>query len=270
MIASASGRGPGRLARTLRNGSYVTVRRGDGGRWAPRRGKQPGRDRRPGNRRAAEPFPPDAAYEAGGDAFDYSLLGDRLHVSIFDALGHGLSSGLLASVAIASCRNTRRARGSLAAMVARADDAIAGFFGDEQFVTALLCDLDLATGLFIWVSCGHPPPLLIRGRSVKELARTARPPGGRRHPVRPAAPGRLHCQARQHAPARTRDDAAAQPRDRRAPQRPPARRRDRRPGRVAAPSAGPCAHPLNRGAGLDIGRRAGKQGDELAELRRGR
>jgi hypothetical protein len=26
------------------------------------------------------------AYEAGGDAFDYSLLGDHLHVSIFDAL----------------------------------------------------------------------------------------------------------------------------------------------------------------------------------------
>jgi hypothetical protein len=118
------------------------------------------------------------AYEAGGDAFDYSLLGDHLHVSIFDALGHDLSAGLLASVGIASCRSTRRAGGSLAAIAARADDAIAGFFGEERFVTALLCDLDLATGLLTWIPCGHPPPLLIRGRTVKELARTARPPLG--------------------------------------------------------------------------------------------
>jgi serine phosphatase RsbU (regulator of sigma subunit) len=118
------------------------------------------------------------AYEAGGDAFDYSLLDDHLHVSIFDALGHDLSAGLTASVGIASCRSTRRAGGSLTAIAARADDAIAGSFGEERFVTALLCDLDLVTGLLTWIPCGHPPPLLIRGRTVKELARKARPPLG--------------------------------------------------------------------------------------------
>ena len=118
------------------------------------------------------------AYEVGGDAFDYSLLGDHLHVSIFDALGHDLAAGLLASVGIASCRSTRRAGGSLAAIAARADDAIAGFFGDDRFVTALLCDLDVVTGLLRWIPCGHPPPLLIRSRAVKELARAARPPLG--------------------------------------------------------------------------------------------
>jgi hypothetical protein len=118
------------------------------------------------------------AYEAGGDAFDYSLLDGHLHVSIFDALGHDLSAGLLASVGIASCRGTRRAGGSLADIAARADRAIAGSFGEDQFVTALLCDLDLGTGLLSWIPCGHPPPLLIRRRSVKELTRTARPPLG--------------------------------------------------------------------------------------------
>jgi hypothetical protein len=118
------------------------------------------------------------AYEAGGDAFDYALLDGHLHVSIFDALGHDLSAGLLASVGIASCRGTRRAGGSLADIAARADHAIAGFFGEDQFVTALLCDLDLGTGLLRWIPCGHPPPLLIRRRSVKELARPARPPLG--------------------------------------------------------------------------------------------
>jgi serine phosphatase RsbU (regulator of sigma subunit) len=118
------------------------------------------------------------AYEVGGDAFDYSLLNDHLHVSVFDALGHDLSASLLASVGIASCRGTRRAGGSLSAIAECADDAIAGFFGDGRFVTALLCDLDLDTGLFTWIPCGHPPPLLIRGRAVKELARPPRPPLG--------------------------------------------------------------------------------------------
>jgi hypothetical protein len=119
------------------------------------------------------------AYEAGGDAFDYSLLGDHLHVSIFDALGHDLAAGLLASVGLASCRSTRRAGGSLASIMARADHAIARQFGEDRFVTALLCDLDLVTGLLRWIPCGHPPPLLIRGnRTVRELDRTPQPPLG--------------------------------------------------------------------------------------------
>ncbi|HEY6495462.1 MAG TPA: SpoIIE family protein phosphatase [Trebonia sp.] len=118
------------------------------------------------------------AYDAGGDAFDYALLGDHLHVSIFDALGHDLSAGLMASVSIASCRSTRRAGGSLPVIAARADDAIACAFGEDQFVTALLCDLDMVTGLFTWIPCGHPAPLLIRGQTFRELAGPPQPPLG--------------------------------------------------------------------------------------------
>src|SRR5947209_19205503 len=94
------------------------------------------------------------AYEAGGDGFDYSLLGDRLHVSVFDALGHDLAAGLLASVGLASCRSTRRAGGALAAIMARADHAIASQFGNDRFVTALLCDLNIETGQFTCIPCG--------------------------------------------------------------------------------------------------------------------
>jgi hypothetical protein len=119
------------------------------------------------------------AYEVGGDAFDYSLMGDRLYASVFDAAGHDLAAGLLASVAVASCRNTRRSGGTLAGIAARADHAIARQFGDGRFVTALLCELDVATGQFSWIPCGHPPPLLIRGNKViKELARRSQLPLG--------------------------------------------------------------------------------------------
>ena len=119
------------------------------------------------------------AYEVGGDAFDYALRGDLLHVSIFDSVGHDLAAGLLASVAMASCRSTRRAGGSLADVAARADRALARQFGGSRFVTAVLGDLDTRTGLLRWIPCGHPPPLLIRdNRVVKELSRKPRPPLG--------------------------------------------------------------------------------------------
>ncbi len=119
------------------------------------------------------------AYEVGGDAFDYSLAGDCLHVAIFDGVGHDLEAGLIASVAVASCRRTRRAGQTLAQTAADADDAIARHFGDTRFVTALLGELDVPTGQFSWISCGHPPPLLIRdSKVVKELARPPRLPLG--------------------------------------------------------------------------------------------
>jgi hypothetical protein len=127
------------------------------------------------------------AYEVGGDAFDYALIGERLHVSIFDSAGHDLASGLLASVGMASCRSTRRSGGSLADIVVRADHAIASQFGKSRFVTALLCDLDIRTGEFSWIPCGHPPPLLIRGNKViKELAAPPQLPLGIAHLDSPA------------------------------------------------------------------------------------
>jgi hypothetical protein len=119
------------------------------------------------------------AYEVGGDAFDYSLLGDRLSVSIFDAAGHDLTAGLVTSVALAGCRNTRRSGGDLLQLAARVDQAIAGQFDQSRFATALLCELDIAAGHLTWIVCGHPPPLLIRDNQVvKELLREPHPPLG--------------------------------------------------------------------------------------------
>jgi serine phosphatase RsbU (regulator of sigma subunit) len=119
------------------------------------------------------------AYEVGGDAFDHSLLGDRLHVSLFDSVGHDLTAGLISSVAMASCRTTRRSGGDLTEIAACADQVISEQFGASRFATALLCDLDTTTGEFTWLPCGHPPPLLIReGKVVKQLTRSPRLPLG--------------------------------------------------------------------------------------------
>jgi serine phosphatase RsbU (regulator of sigma subunit) len=118
------------------------------------------------------------AYEVGGDAFDYSLIGDRLPISIFDAAGHDLTAGMIASVALASCRNSRRSVATLPQMAELADEVIREQFGSGRFATALLCELDVRSGRFTWLPCGHPPPLLIRGNTIIKLDRTPRPPLG--------------------------------------------------------------------------------------------
>ncbi|MEU9048338.1 MULTISPECIES: PP2C family protein-serine/threonine phosphatase [unclassified Kitasatospora] len=111
------------------------------------------------------------AYDVGGDAFDHSMAGSRLHVSLFDAMGHDLASGGASSVALAACRCTRRAGGGLADIVRAIDRTLAQWIPD-RLLTAVIADLDTATGELAWVNCGHPPPLLIRdGRVVPDALR---------------------------------------------------------------------------------------------------
>ncbi len=109
-------------------------------------------------------------HEVGGDAFDYSLDGDTLHVAVFDGMGHGLQATLLASVALAAYRNARRSGRSLLETAAVVDEVLADQFGDDSFVTAVLGRLDLVTGTLSLLSAAHPAPLLIRnGRPVGEV-----------------------------------------------------------------------------------------------------
>jgi serine phosphatase RsbU (regulator of sigma subunit) len=110
------------------------------------------------------------AYDVGGDAFDYALNGNVAHVAVFDAVGHGLQASLLTNLAVSCYRNTRRAGLDLAAAAATIDHALDDMFGGERFVTAMLCQLDVDTGVFRWINAGHPAPMLLRGSQVvKEL-----------------------------------------------------------------------------------------------------
>ncbi|MDP9466481.1 MAG: serine/threonine-protein phosphatase [Actinomycetota bacterium] len=110
------------------------------------------------------------AYEVGGDAFDYALNGNLAHVAVFDAVGHGLQASLLANLAVSCYRNTRRAGLDLAAAAATIDQALDAMFGGERFVTAMLGQLDVDTGVFRWINAGHPAAMLVRhGQVVKEV-----------------------------------------------------------------------------------------------------
>jgi hypothetical protein len=126
------------------------------------------------------------AYEIGGDALDYAIDGDTLHLSIFDAMGHDQAAGLTVALATGMCRNSRRENNSLTDTSVAIDTAIGTQFDRRRFTTGILADLDHRTGLLSWVNRGHPPPLLIRqGRWLKELRCTPTPPMGFQIPIPP-------------------------------------------------------------------------------------
>jgi hypothetical protein len=117
------------------------------------------------------------AYDVGGDAFDYAFNAPTLHFAIFDAVGHGLGSSLLATLAINGYRNARREGAALIETYGRVDRLLAERSPD--FVTGHIVELDTMTADLRWVNAGHPPPLLVRrGHIVRTLTSRPRPPLG--------------------------------------------------------------------------------------------
>jgi serine phosphatase RsbU (regulator of sigma subunit) len=105
----------------------------------------------------------------GGDTFDYSLSRDQLHLSVTDAVGHGVDSSLTATLCVGSLRNTRRHGATLLQQATLTNEALAehgcGPEG-ERFATALLARLDLPTGDLELVNAGHTAPYLARDGEV--------------------------------------------------------------------------------------------------------
>jgi serine/threonine protein phosphatase PrpC len=125
-------------------------------------------------------------YDNGGDAFDYAVNEDTLHLGIFDAMGHGLAAAGVAAFGLSAYRHSRRGGHDLAETYAAMDDAVGGQFPGERYVTAVIARLDLDSGRLSWISAGHPPPLVIRdGRHVLPLVAPPSTPLGVETPVAP-------------------------------------------------------------------------------------
>jgi len=109
------------------------------------------------------------ASSVGGDTFDYAMDRDRLYLALTDAMGHDVAAALLATLAVGSLRNGRRAGQSLPDVAAGASRAVADHGPLPSFVTGLLMRVDLATGTAQVVNAGHPPPFLIRDGRVDSV-----------------------------------------------------------------------------------------------------
>jgi serine phosphatase RsbU (regulator of sigma subunit) len=110
------------------------------------------------------------AYEVGGDCFDYALNDAVFDLAVFDPVGHGMTSALIAALCVGSYRHDRREGHSLERIHAGLDATMAREFTELAFATGQLARIDLDTGLLTWTNAGHPPALLVRnGQVIKEL-----------------------------------------------------------------------------------------------------
>ncbi|GEA87088.1 hypothetical protein Q760_00765 [Cellulomonas cellasea DSM 20118] len=108
----------------------------------------------------------------GGDTYDYSLARDVLHLSMTDAMGHGVASALLATLCVGALRNARRHGLSLLEQADAANAALCAHqatVASEGFSTGLLGRLDLVTGVLELVNAGHALPYLLRDGAVESV-----------------------------------------------------------------------------------------------------
>ncbi len=121
------------------------------------------------------------AAEIAGDTFDYSLARDVLHLSMTDAMGHGVGAALTATLCVGGLRNARREGASLLAQAAATNAALvenAAANALDDFVTGLVGRLDLRTGTLELINAGHVAPYLVRGGVVRALDLPVDPPLG--------------------------------------------------------------------------------------------
>ena len=89
------------------------------------------------------------AAEIAGDTFDYSLARDLLHLSMTDAMGHGVAAALTASLCVGGLRGARRQGATLLEQASATNAALAEHAvgsSKDDFVTGLIGRLDLRLG----------------------------------------------------------------------------------------------------------------------------
>ena len=108
-----------------------------------------------------------AAKEVGGDFYDFYMLDDyRLVITIADVSGKGVPAALFMVISKTILKNTALSEGAEAdftEVVRRANRQMCENNEEMLFVTVFFGVLDIRTGDFTYVNCGHNPPLLRQG-----------------------------------------------------------------------------------------------------------
>jgi len=105
-----------------------------------------------------------AAREAliGGDLYEIVAVPGAVRLIIGDVRGKGLDAVRLATVVLGEFRAGAVERDDITSLARQMDTRMRPYLGDEDFVTALIAEVD-SHGLASVVCCGHPPALLFAG-----------------------------------------------------------------------------------------------------------
>ena len=118
--------------------------------------------------------------KVGGDLYDVAITPHGIRLIIGDVRGKGLGAVEVAADVLGMYREVAHGVHTLQELARRLDAGLARRWGQyEEFVTALLAEIDPDAGRLTIYSCGHPPPLLISedGVAVLEVPAPAPPLG---------------------------------------------------------------------------------------------
>ena len=119
------------------------------------------------------------SYEVGGDWFDYVENYDGAWIAIADAVGKGATAGALGGIALAALRAARRSDRTLEEAARTMHEVVYDVGRPEFFVTAIVGRWQAVYGVFSWINCGHPPPLVVSPtNAIEQLTTTSSLPLG--------------------------------------------------------------------------------------------
>lgn len=131
------------------------------------------------------------ASEVGGDYFDYlPLSGGRLAVVVGDVAGHGMPAGLLMAMAKSAIYTQIQIDGDPSQLMGRLSETLLRLSADNQFMTLVFAEIDVAAGRLRYSNAGHHYPLHYRSATgtIEQLESTGLPLGML---PRPAGPFRV-------------------------------------------------------------------------------
>jgi serine phosphatase RsbU (regulator of sigma subunit) len=106
----------------------------------------------------------------GGDLYEVSETPYGIRLIVGDVRGKGLGAVEIAADVLGMYREVAHEVHTLAELARRLDAGLARRWGEyEEFVTAVLAEIDPVKGQLSIYSCGHPPPMLISGDTVTVL-----------------------------------------------------------------------------------------------------
>jgi serine phosphatase RsbU (regulator of sigma subunit) len=95
-----------------------------------------------------------------GDFYDAVQFGGSARWVMGDTKGHGIEVVKLGTIVVGAFREAACRLDSLEDVVRALDDSLRGHLGQEDFVTAVVAELD-QNGTLSVISCGHPAPVLL-------------------------------------------------------------------------------------------------------------
>ena len=100
--------------------------------------------------------------KVGGDLYDVTNTAHGIRVIIGDVRGKGLGAVEVAADVLGMYREIAHEVHTLPELARRLDAGLARRWGEhEEFVTALLAEINPESGRLTMFNCGHPPPMLI-------------------------------------------------------------------------------------------------------------